>query len=282
MRRSVIGMPLKTAVSRTCESPTKANRPWKSSPRVNPGISATPSCRPDPGPRRRTCPCPIPAAKAFRRTSAENVASTVRARSFHRSGRRSTRPRAPCLPATRPEYRSPQRRRIARPALDHRYSVQVAAILGRERRHERRLPARHEAVVPIERCRVHENRVLTNHSSSPAAQAISWIWTLPVTWHERGRKQASCRPAGASLRAAAGTLWIFPDLVPGADREAISGERQAHRTRKAAEMRVEAVSVGSDDDQLPRLVGGDQERNLELPQQGREARRVHAPQRRWL
>ena len=38
--RSVIGMPLKTALSRTCDNPTNARLPANSSPRVNPGISA--------------------------------------------------------------------------------------------------------------------------------------------------------------------------------------------------------------------------------------------------
>jgi hypothetical protein len=38
--RSVIGMPLKTALSRTCDSPTNARLPAKSSPRVKPGTSA--------------------------------------------------------------------------------------------------------------------------------------------------------------------------------------------------------------------------------------------------
>jgi hypothetical protein len=49
----------------------------------------------------------------------------------------------------------------------------------------------------------HENRVLTNQSSSPP-QAISWTWTLPVTWHARGMKQASCSPRGSSLAVTAG------------------------------------------------------------------------------
>jgi len=62
--------------------------------------------------------------------------------------------------------------------------------------------------------------VLTIHNSPPAPQAISWIWMLPVTWLERGRRQASCRPGGSSLAVTAGTstnsqTWI---LVPTASR----------------------------------------------------------------
>ena len=44
--RSVIGMPLKMALSRTCDKPTKASGPAKSSPRVKPGSVATSSYRP--------------------------------------------------------------------------------------------------------------------------------------------------------------------------------------------------------------------------------------------
>src|SRR5262245_25150448 len=40
-------MPLKTALSRTCDSPTKARSPAKSSPRVNPGTAATASYLPE-------------------------------------------------------------------------------------------------------------------------------------------------------------------------------------------------------------------------------------------
>ncbi len=41
LKSSVMGMPLKVALSRTCDRPMKANGPKKSSPRVKPGNSAT-------------------------------------------------------------------------------------------------------------------------------------------------------------------------------------------------------------------------------------------------
>ncbi len=99
--------------------------------------------------------------------------------------------------------------------------------------------------------------MLTNQSSSPA-QAISWTWTLPVTWQERGRKQASCRPAGGSFAAAAGTLWNSQTCtgVPMASRSPASARPIGDW--KAAEMRVEVIAVGADDHQLARLISGDQ------------------------
>ena len=51
-------MPLKTAVSRTCDRPTKARSPAKSSPRVKPGSSATGSYRPVFGSTTPSVPAP--------------------------------------------------------------------------------------------------------------------------------------------------------------------------------------------------------------------------------
>ncbi len=51
-------MPLNTALSRTCESPTKARPPAKSSPRVNPGTSAIGWYRPVFGSMNPSVPAP--------------------------------------------------------------------------------------------------------------------------------------------------------------------------------------------------------------------------------
>ena len=121
--------------------------------------------------------------------------------------------------------------------------------------------------------------MLTTQSSPPAPQAISWIWMSPVTWLERGRKQASCRPAGSSRRATAGTsrnsqTWM---VVPTASRSPSQG--QAHRGLEGAEVGVEVVPLVADHHELAGLVGGDQQRRAELPQQRGEVRRVDGPQR---
>ena len=51
-------MPLKTALSRTCDSPTKARLPAKSSPRVKPGTSAIGSYLPVFGSTKPSVPAP--------------------------------------------------------------------------------------------------------------------------------------------------------------------------------------------------------------------------------
>ena len=139
---------------------------------------------------------------------------------------------------------------------------------------------RHRGVKLAERSIVqrHENRVLTTHSSSPTPQAISWIWMLPVTWQERGRKQASCRPGGSSLAVTAGTSTYSQTctVVPMASRSPC--ERQAHRRLERAEVGVEVVPLVADHHQLARLVGGDQQRGPQAAEQRREVGRVHGPQ----
>ena len=56
--RTVIAMPLKTALSRTCERPTKAKLPAKSSPRVKPGMAAIGSYLPVFGSTNPSVPAP--------------------------------------------------------------------------------------------------------------------------------------------------------------------------------------------------------------------------------
>ena len=132
---------------------------------------------------------------------------------------------------------------------------------------------------PVERAQAGEAGV-DEPELAAAPQAISWIWMLPVTWLERGRKQASCRPGGSSRRATAGTsrnsqTWI---AVPTASRSPARA-RPIGRL-EGAEVGVEVVPLVADHHQLAGLVGGDQQRRAELPQQRREVRRVDGPQRR--
>ena len=87
-------------------------------------------------------------------------------------------------------------------------------------------------------------------------------------------------PGGPELASRRRDIVEFPDLEARAEGQAIARQRQPHGVRKGAEMRVEVVTVFADNHQTARLVGGDEERNAELPDQGREARRVNAPQRR--
>ena len=72
----------------------------------------------------------------------------------------------------------------------------------------------------------------------------------------------------------------LPDLDLGADGQPVAGQGHAHRRLEGAEVGVEVVPLVADHHELAGLVGGDQERRAELPQERGEVRRVDGPQRR--
>ena len=79
-------------------------------------------------------------------------------------------------------------------SVPHRQAVEVAAVLRRPARDERRPPARHEAVARVEAGQAGEQRVdepQVRLAVGVVPQAISWPWIAPVTIEERGRQQAS-------------------------------------------------------------------------------------------
>ena len=70
----------------------------------------------------------------------------------------------------------------------------------------------------------------------------------------------------------------LPDLDLGAEGQPVAGQGHAHRGLEGAEVRVEVVPLIPDQHELAGLVGGDQERRAELPQQRGEVGRVDRPQ----
>ena len=128
-------MPLKTALSRTCDSPTKARLPAKSTPRVKPGTSAIGSYLRVFGSMNPNVPAPD--------------SQTQSRPAYHRgewgidSPRVITSPEATsirmpplALFARQPTGSSvsPKRRDVARAAVLHPQAVQVAAVGGLQRR----------------------------------------------------------------------------------------------------------------------------------------------------
>src|SRR4051794_25733520 len=91
-------------------------------------------------------------------------------------------------------------------------------------------------------------------------------------------------PSGLQSAGDVTVVAELADLKGGAQSElaATLGEGQAHGRRKGAVMGIEMVSLVADHDQLAGLVGGDQQRRAELPQQGGKVRRVGGVQRAWV
>src|SRR5262245_6160795 len=168
--RSVIGMPLNRALSRTCDRPTNANGPKKSSPRVKPGKSATGSNRPLAGSTTARLPAPD--------------SSTQRRPSYHRGECGMLSPRAMISPDGT-SIRIPPRALLARHPAES--SVAPRAVTYRGRPSRKPSPLRWQrssgarAVTNGGRQRgtklyrgssVHKqlNRVLTAHSSGVRGQ----------------------------------------------------------------------------------------------------------------
>ena len=195
-------MPLKTALSRTCDRPTNASGPTKSSPRVKPGTCAI--VRHVPALQIDVSQAPVagleqpqPAAVPPRRVRHRQPAEQDLARLHVHQDAAAGLVRAPAARrvglAQRGDVLRAGRRPCARPLRWQRSS-------GASARDERRPPARLRSCARASSVQRQEKRVLTTHSSPPRSQAISWIWMSPVTWRRRGRKQASCVPAARACR----------------------------------------------------------------------------------
>ncbi len=181
------GMPLKTALSRTCERPIKASGPIKSMPRVKPGTSAT-----------------VRHVRASRSTSASVPSPDSSTQSLPRCQRGECgieRPRSK-ISLVSMSIRMPPWALLARqpPALS--VSPSAVTYLGRPstmarpfrwqrssgarplRKGGRQRGLKLCAASSVQR---QQNLVLTTHNSSWESYASSWMSMSPVTWMRRGR-----------------------------------------------------------------------------------------------
>ena len=157
-----------------------------------------------------------------------------------------------------------QRRRVAGPAVDHRQAVQMAPIGGLEGRDERRPPARHEAVRPVERAEAGESGVDEPELVAPPGHLVDLdvAGDVASAGQEAGVVAARRLELGRDGRDVA----KLPDLHRGADRQAVAVEGQPHGCRKAAEVGVEVVTLTADHHKLAGLIGRDQERGTQAAQ----------------
>src|SRR5205814_550917 len=82
--------------------------------------------------------------------------------------------------------------------------------------------------------------------------------------HERGITLAF----RLQLRRHVRLVAKFPDLVLGTNCESagLGLIRNAHRAEELAEVGIERITLGADENQLARLIGRNDQRNVELPQ----------------
>ena len=151
--------------------------------------------------------------------------------------------------------------------------------MGSSARDKRRPPPRREAGRAVERAEAGEPGV---DDPELVAGAPGHLVDLDVARDVAGAGQeAGVVPAGrVELGGHGRDVDEFPDLDLGADGQPVAGQGHAHRRLEAAEVGVEVVPLVADHHELAGLVGGDQQRRAELPQQRGEVRRVDGPQRR--
>ncbi len=165
-----------------------------------------------------------------------------------------------------------QRRDVGRTATDQSEAVEMAAILGRDRRDELRLPPGNEVVDTVERAqagkqRVHDPQVAADpchlvRVDRPGIDGLSRqvAGIVGPGWVEAGRQ---CRDAAE-----------LPDLVLHRHRQALAvgTDRDAHRAGQAAVGQDEVAAVGGrgGQHQLACLVGRDQQRDTVLGEECRQ------------
>ena len=206
LSRSTSGMPLKMADSRTCDRPTKASGPWNDKPA---GIAGQLGDR------------PIAARGRIERADRAGPDSNSHSRpSYQRGECGMESPRAMIRfdgnvdqdaavafvrpPAAR-RVRLAQRRDVTHLAVDQPQAVQVAAVFRGQVTDERRPPAGTKTVAVAARAKTRKRRVDEPQLVAHPGHLVDLDVARGVG-HPR-QKQASCLPAGSSLRATAGRLW---------------------------------------------------------------------------
>ena len=170
-----------------------------------------------------------------------------------------------------------QRRQVARLAVAHRQAVEVAAVLGGVAGHEARPPARHEAVLGVERAKAREQRV---HVPAIVARERHLV-DVDVAGHVHVAQQVDrvVRVRRIDARGDRGNVAVLVHAAVRADEEAVRVGRETHRTRQCEEVRVDRVLLRSHHDHAPGLERRHEQRAPELAQERREARRMDARER---
>ena len=284
--RSAMAMPLKTALSRTCDRPMKASGPQKSRPRVKPGSTASASYFPVAGSTQPKPP--LPDSSTHSRPSYQRGECGIdrpRGDDFSRSHVQEDAAALLVGPPAAGRVGRAQGGDEGRAAVRQAQAVEVAAVLRGQRRDERRPPARHEAVGVAPRAQAGEARVDEPQLGVvPAGIGPGHLVDLDVAGADRRARQEAGVVAAGRLQAAGHGrgVVVFPDLHARADGQPIPVHGQAHRLAEAAEVRVEALAVGAEHHQLAGLVGGDQHGDAEFLQDRGEVAGVDAAQRRWV
>ena len=161
---------------------------------------------------------------------------------------------------------------VLRRAVGHGQAVEVAAVLGRQGREERRPPARHEAVPAVERAQAAEGRVDQPQLVARPGQLVG----LDLAGEVGGARQEAGVVAAGRLDAGGevGGGVQEPDLGAGGDGDGVGLDGQPHGALEVVVRQRQLARRDADGDDLARLVGGHEQGDAELAQQRRQRVRV--------
>ena len=220
--RSVIGMPLKTAVSRTWDKPDKGeiagevdapresghlgDRHILSAGHVDVSERASPDSQTQSRPAYQRGECGIDSPRVI--TSPESTSITM--------------PPWPCSPPAGRLVGLAQRRHVPRAAIDHAQAVQVAAVRRLQRRDKRRPPPRLEAGRAVDRAQAREPGV---DDPELVACTPGHLMDLDVAGDMAGARQEAgvvlSRPV--ELGRHRRNVDELPDLDLGAEGQPVAG-----------------------------------------------------------
>ena len=157
----------------------------------------------------------------------------------------------------------------SRLAVHHHEPVEVAAILGGERRDEGRPPARHEAVIGVERAQAGKTGTDDPQLVTGPGDLVDSDITRDVA---RARKEARIVLAGwLDARGDVGSVAQKPDAVAGTERHTAGIDCQAHWLVESPDESGQSLPFGARDQELVGLIGADNERRSELGEERRKA-----------
>ena len=253
------------------ERPTTAWSPTKARPRRKPGQNATGSKRP----RSRSAKPSSPVPEFSSQSSPAVEARRVRHREVreHALAARDVDQAAALVAAVAPaggHVRAAHGRDEGRTPAGHREAVQVAAILGREARDERRLPERREAVALRER---REAAVRGVDEDDAAALVDRDVVDVEVAGGVRLARHVEAVEAVVQL-ARRERVVELPELPARAQQQPVRRGVQAHRPVEVAlEDREPAALLHADQEQAVRLIGREREARAGLGEPGQEVPR---------
>ena len=164
-------------------------------------------------------------------------------------------------------------------AVHHRQAIQVAPVVGRERRNEARTPARPKAALDVERAKagkagVDEPAFVVGAERHLVNVDVAGDVVLAIDI-DRVMSPGRLEALGDGRDVAK-----LPDAGFRSDQQPVATDGEPHRLGEMRKMRVDGGAIRAHRDEVAALVVGDEQRGVEEPKDLRQIVRVHAREAR--